>query len=123
VSKEKVDEKDPLGDTEQETDNKVTLRGDVVEQPKVNESVVINKPKGKRVRIVIEESDDENSSSDVFVSVNGYGYQIRRGIPIEVPEEVVGVLNHAVTTKMVQNMETYEMTYRDVSRYNFKILS
>jgi hypothetical protein len=116
VSKERLDEKDPLDEDEEVKEFKVDV-------PKVNQEVLVKKPQGKKVRIVIEESDDENASNEVFVSVQGYAYQIRRGVPVEVPESVLEVLNHAVQTKMIQNMETYEMTYRDVPRYTYRILS
>ncbi len=41
--------------------------------------------------------DNDRYKSDVFVSVNGRNYQIRRGMEIEVPAEVAEVLEHSET--------------------------
>ncbi|MFI3169802.1 MAG: hypothetical protein R3Y06_07655 [Faecalibacterium sp.] len=41
--------------------------------------------------------DNDRYKSDVFVSVNGRNYQIRRGVEMEVPAEVAEVLEHSQT--------------------------
>ncbi len=41
--------------------------------------------------------DNDRYKGDVFVSVNGRNYQIRRGEEIEVPAEVAEVLEHSQT--------------------------
>ena len=46
--------------------------------------------------IIIDEVEDLPSHE--FVGVNGKGYQIKRGEPVEVPAEVVEALKNAVTT-------------------------
>lgn len=39
--------------------------------------------------------DNGKYKSDVFVGVNGRGYQLQRGVEIDVPEEVAEVLEHS----------------------------
>ena len=39
--------------------------------------------------------DNSRSKEDLFVSVNGVNYKIRRGVEVEVPPEVAEVLEHS----------------------------
>ena len=55
----------------------------------------------ERFGITIDEGHDQNDISEVPVCVNGRAYQIRRGAYVEVPREVVGVLNDAVIDKAI----------------------
>lgn len=45
-----------------------------------------------RVRLF---KDNGRYKSDLFVSVNGMNYQIRRGVDVEVPAAVAEVLEHS----------------------------
>ena len=40
-------------------------------------------------------SDNGRYKGDLFVSVNGVNYKIRRGVEVEVPPEVAEVLEHS----------------------------
>ena len=53
---------------------------------------------GKKKTITIHVSDAEGGQEAVPVGLNGYMYQIPRGIPIEVPEELVKILENAKTS-------------------------
>jgi len=53
----------------------------------------------ERFAIIVEEGRDENDMNPIFVGVNGRGYSIRRGEVVEVPGEVLGVLNDAVEVR------------------------
>jgi hypothetical protein len=77
----------------------------------------------KKVKLLIEEQEGDEHTPRVFLSVNGYPYSIRRGSIVEVPESVIGVLDNAIVTKMFQNVDTGEITYKDVSRFNYKIVA
>lgn len=48
----------------------------------------------KNVRIKLFK-DNGRYSGDLFVSVNGINYKIRRGVEVEVPPEVAEVLEHS----------------------------
>lgn len=50
---------------------------------------------GSKRILTIHQTNDDGGAEDVFVGVNGYGYQIKRGEPVEVPEEVVQVIANA----------------------------
>lgn len=50
----------------------------------------------KRFRIQLDEARDKTEAREVDVGVNGRTYKIKRGVPVDVPEEVVSVLNDAV---------------------------
>lgn len=54
--------------------------------------------------IILDPAREKNEIDPVFVSVNGRAYNIKRGKYVEVPREVVEVLNHAVQTVMVPRM-------------------
>ena len=48
----------------------------------------------KAVRIKLFK-DNSRYKEDLFVSVNGVNYKIRRGVEVEVPPEVAEVLEHS----------------------------
>ena len=49
----------------------------------------------KNVRIRLFK-DNSRYKGDLFVSVNGVNYKIRRGVEVEVPPEVAEVLEHSI---------------------------
>ena len=49
----------------------------------------------KNVRIRLFKKDNSRYKGDLFVSVNGVNYKIRRGVEVEVPPEVAEVLEHS----------------------------
>ncbi len=53
---------------------------------------------GKKRVITIHPSEADGGNDAVFLQLNGYAYQIPRGIPVLVPEEVIEVLNNAKQT-------------------------
>jgi hypothetical protein len=79
-------------------------------------------PKPERVKIIISESDGDDGQADVFLSVNGKAYTIKRGFEVDVPREVLEVLDHAITTKMIQNPTTFEMSYKNVPRFPYQVI-
>ena len=74
----------------------------------------------RKARIVIPAADGELGGEDVFVSVNGYAYQIKRDAEVTVPEEVVETLRNATYTAYRE--VDGEMQGRDVQRYPFQII-
>jgi hypothetical protein len=76
------------------------------------------KAKGDRVALLIHEQDGLAGSDDVFVGVNGRGYQIKRGVEVLVPPEVVEVLNNAIITHFEPDKDG-GMRERSVRRFNF----
>lgn len=54
-----------------------------------------------KVTIKVHKTGRQDESADVFVGVNGVGYQIQRGVEVTVPEPVLKVLEDAVQTVYV----------------------
>lgn len=53
---------------------------------------------GKKRLLTIAASELEGGHDAVFLSINGYSYQIPRDTPCEVPEEVVEIIKNARVT-------------------------
>jgi hypothetical protein len=56
----------------------------------------------KRFRIFIHESQNASDPKEQPVSINGYAWNIKRGVDVLVPPEVVHVLENAITEVVVQ---------------------
>lgn len=61
-----------------------------------------------RKTITIHQGEGTAGRDDVPVFVNGFGFSIKRGKPVEVPVEVIEVLRNAVTTQY-ENGEAIEV--------------
>ncbi len=83
---------------------------------------ILQENKDDKVRIIISEQEGDENQGDVVLGLNGKFYQIKRGFPVEIPKDLLEVLNHAIITKMSQNMETQEITYKDVPRFAYQVL-
>ena len=71
----------------------------------------------KKDWITIVIAEDENDQQPVYVGVNGKSYFIRRGEPVAVPPEVVGVLTDAK-----QNIPTVkEVAFKTIQTDPFSI--
>lgn len=55
---------------------------------------------GKKKVITIHPTEGDGGSDAVFLQINGYGYQVPRGKPVEVPVELVEILENAKQTTM-----------------------
>lgn len=81
---------------------------------------------GKKATIQIHKDSNKYAIDPVPVSVNGIQFTIRRGVNVEVPVEVIEVLEHARETQyesvMNSDMST-TMVPRDVLSYPFSVLS
>tara|TARA_B100001057_G_scaffold151071_1_gene151003 strand:+ start:3331 stop:3732 length:402 start_codon:yes stop_codon:yes gene_type:complete len=71
----------------------------------------------KKDWITIVIAEDENNQQPVYVGVNGKSYYIRRGEPVAVPPEVVGVLSDA--KQVVTNGK--DGTTKTIPSYPFQI--
>ncbi len=59
-----------------------------------------------KVLIKVHKTGRPEEPEDVFVGVNGVGYQIKRGEPVTVPEPVVKVLENAVQTVYIKGRDS-----------------
>lgn len=60
------------------------------------ESTISQASSQKRLRIYIEEKRHSTEIDPVFVGCNGRGYYIKRGFEVDVPVEVVAILDNAI---------------------------
>jgi hypothetical protein len=72
---------------------------------------------GKRVELTINQDSGENGREPVFVGLNGVGFQIPRGVPVNVPVELLEILDNAVQTVYESNGNTAQA--REVKRYSY----
>ena len=75
---------------------------------------------GKKVTVTFLEQDGDGGKEAVPCGLNGVVYQIPRGKPSEIPEELLEVFEHA----MYQRIETVKeggTAVRDVSRFAYQV--
>lgn len=86
-----------------------------------DEQTEVETLKVKKVRIVIDEQDNWDKNNDVFVSVNGNAYLVKRGKEVAVPESVVNVLKEAVIIQLEKDRDGNEVE-RTIPRFALRIL-
>lgn len=74
---------------------------------------------GKRV-LTIHPTNDEGGSDDVFLALNGYAYQIKRGEPVEAPEELIEIIKNAKQELMSFGRDG-QVIARETQRYPFSV--
>lgn len=75
---------------------------------------------GEKRIITIHQAEGDGGSDAVFISLNGYGYQVPRGEPQEVPVELVEILKNA-QTKTYQTGPGGQVTERTVPRFAYSL--
>lgn len=74
-----------------------------------------------RVRIVLEENDQIPPTGQ-FVGVNGVGYLVMPGEPVDVPESVLDVLDNAIMSVPMKDSNDQVIGYRDRLRFPYRIV-
>lgn len=78
--------------------------------------------KNDYVRIILEESE-EIPPIGAYVGVNGKGYLIKPGVEVDVPLEVLHVLNNAVQSTPIINEQTRQIDgWRERLRYSYRLV-
>mgnify|MGYP000903968168 FL=1 len=78
--------------------------------------------KDSYVRIILEESE-EIPPIGAYVGVNGKGYLIKPGVEVDVPLEVLEVLNNAVQSTPIINEQTRQIDgWRERLRYSYRLV-
>jgi hypothetical protein len=75
-----------------------------------------------RRTILIASGDSAVNQGDVFVGVNGKGYQLKRDMEVEVPAEVLEALRNAKTTSGRQ-LEDGSIEYYQTQTYPFSVVA
>lgn len=105
------------GMTDDELIGFLTEQGALIEDDNADQ----HPSKEKRVKLMIFEQEGPEGKQDVPVSVNGYAYQIKRGIEVEVPESVIHVLENAVMTLSEPGEKPGTFVERNVRRFSFQV--
>jgi hypothetical protein len=89
-------------------------------QPKVDgHDVALS---GEKKTITIHTSEAEGGHDAVPIGLNGYMYQVPRGMPVEVPAELVSILENAkVTTYHPAGNGSTELIERVSNRFAFSV--
>lgn len=88
----------------------------------VNEtSVAAILRKSPKVRIVIEENEGIPPGGQ-FISINGFAYNIIPGEEVDVPEQLLDVLDNARVSRPIRNKHLQIVGYRQASRVPYRIV-
>jgi hypothetical protein len=90
-----------------------------VDQSKVDTAT--QPPDKRRVRIVLADNA-EIPPSGQFIGVNGRSYVLRSGEEADVPVEILGVLDSAVTSVPVLDENEQIVGFRDRPRFPYRIV-
>lgn len=74
---------------------------------------------GKRKILTIHNDSADGGSDAVFLSINEFAYQIPRGVPCNVPSEVVEIMRHAIVTTYERDKISGAVVERRTPRYAF----
>ena len=75
--------------------------------------------KAKRVKIIIDEQDNQEGHKDVHLAINGYVLTIQRGKAVDVPEPFAQLLENLKYT-IISKSEDGEDITREVPRYHWR---
>src|SRR5574337_668838 len=83
----------------------------------------IKETKRKTLRVILEEVD-EIPPIGLFVGVNGNGFLIKPGVEVDLPMEVIHVLNNAVQSTPIVDDDSKSVTgWRERMRYPYRVVS
>lgn len=75
---------------------------------------------GRKVRVTFFEQEGDLGKDAIFASINGVGYNIPRGVPVDIPVEVLEVFQNA-KTRAVQTTAGGGQSERDIMRFAFQV--
>ena len=126
TSKTKAAQGEMIATLDDDIDNAVSVtpaRSDKAEPAaaKLKGSAHDDEMSGDRVDIYIYAGHEENGSAPVPVGVNGVVYYIPRAKKVNVPVEVVGVLQNAVTDVHEPRGDNKGVDIRQAPRYQIQV--
>ena len=87
-------------------------------QPKARKPKSVGLPKTRK--IVLEENDSIPPTG-LFLGLNGRGYMLRPGEPVDVPVGLIEILDHAVMSIPIMDPSSMQVVgYREQRRYPYR---
>lgn len=75
---------------------------------------------GRKVQVTFYEQEGDLGKHAIFAGLNGVGYNIPRGVRVDLPIEVLAVFNDAVM-KSIETLQDGSQRERDVMRFAFQV--
>lgn len=75
----------------------------------------------KRIRIMLEDNDAIPPGGQ-FIQVQGFPYILMPGYEVDVPESILDVLDHAVMSVPVTDVDKQVVGYRDRLRFPYRVI-
>lgn len=104
---------------------KATVENDTTneEQVTTEEQVTVETPaskKSKTVKVIFDEVDG-TESNDLLIGLNGKLFQIKRGVEVTIPRDLLNVVNESVYTKLRYDKDGNSY-YKEVPRITYRIV-
>lgn len=104
------------------TDEVLEVEVEAVETPVKTRKPRTVTPQKNTVRIVLEENEDIPPTG-LFLGHNGRGFLLQPGQPVDIPRELLGILDNAVMSQPQLDPTTKTIVgYRDRLRYPYRRL-
>lgn len=107
------------------TDEQTSLMdlGSNIEPPKTPRAKAKTAAQGlPATRRIILEENDNIPPTGLFVGHNGKGYLIRPGEAVDLPVDVLKILDNAIMSKPITTPEGSVVGYRDQSKYPYRLV-
>lgn len=75
---------------------------------------------GKKVRVTFFEQDHDGGADAIFASLNGFAYQIPRGVPVDIPVEVLAIFENA-KTDIISTAPNGGTNKRTINRFSYTV--
>lgn len=80
------------------------------------------KPKSDRIKVRFHNQEGiPGGTDDIFVGVNGKGYQIQREKDVDLPKAVLHAIDNAVITRTERDADGVEVD-RDIKRFPYSVV-
>ncbi len=121
-----IPESDPPAASENPKSRVATIDDPVpAEKPQVaaapvEASAVDKRLSGKKVRVMFYDQEGDLGKGSIFADLNEVAYNIPRGVPVDLPVEVLHIFNNAVY-KVIETDEAAEMRETTMMRFAFQV--